>query len=240
MLELDDVAVQSLVPEPLQTVESPAAFMKALPKYDSDMDALLQAAEAEDECLRFVGEQRCRQAQPHCCTMCVNQRHMTQPCKMTCEQSMQLLLQSALLGAATVQSLFCRQCYCPSMCPCMGTACRPWDTAVVRGQQQTCLALAAWHARLSALLTWSQAAAVAILLSDALSGHFLHPALCRRGGCGQPQRQRGVETIPQEPPFCAAEWQRQHHRLHHPEICRPAPHSQVSCVYGPWSTSRHA
>ena len=61
MLELDDVAVQSLVPEPLQSAESPAAFMKALPEYDSDMDELLQAAEAEDECLRFVGEQRCRQ-----------------------------------------------------------------------------------------------------------------------------------------------------------------------------------
>ena len=62
MLELDDVAVQSLVPEPLQSAESPAAFMEALPEFDSDMDELLQDAEAEDECLRFVGEQRCRRA----------------------------------------------------------------------------------------------------------------------------------------------------------------------------------
>ena len=58
MLELDDVAVQSLVPEPLQAEESPAAFMKALPEFDGEMDAQLQAAEAEDQCLRFVGKQQ--------------------------------------------------------------------------------------------------------------------------------------------------------------------------------------
>ena len=56
MLELHHVAVHSLVPEPLQSAESPAAFMKALPEFDSEMDAQLQAAEAEDQCLRFVGE----------------------------------------------------------------------------------------------------------------------------------------------------------------------------------------
>ena len=114
MLELEDVAVQSLVPEPLQAAESPAAFMQALPEFDSDMDALLQAAEAEDECLRFVGEQRWGDKESTVCMMCVDQRHMAQPCKMTCEQSWpQLVSQSALLGAAIVQSLFCRQCSCP-------------------------------------------------------------------------------------------------------------------------------
>ena len=111
----------------------------------------------------------------------------------------------------------------------MGALCCPIDKwQWSRGQQQTCLALAAWHASISALLTQHQAAVVAAMLFDALNCHSFHLPLCRRGGCGQWQRRCGVETIPQEPPFCPAKWQRQHHRLHHSEICRPAPHSQVS------------
>ena len=73
MLELDDVAVQSLVPEPLQAAELPAAFMKALPEFDGDMDAQLQAAEAEDQCLRFVGKQQLVQTSSQNCMMCVQQ-----------------------------------------------------------------------------------------------------------------------------------------------------------------------
>lgn len=74
MLELGEVAVQSLVPEPLQSAETPAAYMKALPEFDSDMDAQLQAAEAEDQCLRFVGEQQRKQT-ARICMVCVKQWH---------------------------------------------------------------------------------------------------------------------------------------------------------------------
>ena len=54
-VDLEDVPVHSLVPEPLREVESVAAFMQELPKYDGEMAALLQDAEAAGECLRFVG-----------------------------------------------------------------------------------------------------------------------------------------------------------------------------------------
>ena len=104
--------------------------------------------------------------------------------------------------------------------------------AVVKRAATDVFDATAWHASLSALLTQNQAAVVAAKLFDALDCHSFHLRLCRRGGCGQWQRQCGVETIPQEPPFCPAERQRQHHRLHHSEICRPAPHSQVSHVFG--------
>lgn len=55
-LELSDVAVQSLVPEPLQNVESAADFMQQLPQYDADLARQVSDAEAAGECLRFVGK----------------------------------------------------------------------------------------------------------------------------------------------------------------------------------------
>ena len=48
--------MHSLVPEPLQGVESVAEFMEELPKYDGDMAAQLKEADEAGECLRFVGE----------------------------------------------------------------------------------------------------------------------------------------------------------------------------------------
>ena len=54
-VDLEDVPVHSLVPEPLREVESVTDFMQELPKYDGEMAALLQDAEAAGECLRFVG-----------------------------------------------------------------------------------------------------------------------------------------------------------------------------------------
>lgn len=60
-LELDDVPVQSLVPEKLQNWEPPAgvpladAFINELKNFDDDMTALLDEAEAANEVLRFVG-----------------------------------------------------------------------------------------------------------------------------------------------------------------------------------------
>lgn len=55
-MELEDVPVHSLVPAPLQTIESVSEFMTLLPEYDDDMAAQLADAEASGECLRFVGE----------------------------------------------------------------------------------------------------------------------------------------------------------------------------------------
>jgi aspartokinase/homoserine dehydrogenase 1 len=55
-IELADVPVHSLVPEPLREVESVAEFMRELPKYDGDMATQLQEAEDAGECLRFVGK----------------------------------------------------------------------------------------------------------------------------------------------------------------------------------------
>jgi aspartokinase/homoserine dehydrogenase 1 len=60
-LELDDVPVESLVPEKLRNWEPPAgavladAFIDELKNYDDEMTALLDAAEAANEVLRFVG-----------------------------------------------------------------------------------------------------------------------------------------------------------------------------------------
>ena len=49
--------MDSLVPEPLQATDSVAKFMEELPKYDADMAAQLEEADAAGECLRFVGMQ---------------------------------------------------------------------------------------------------------------------------------------------------------------------------------------
>ena len=55
-IELDDVPVDSLVPEPLREISSVSDFMQRLPEFDGDMAKQLEDAEAADECLRFVGE----------------------------------------------------------------------------------------------------------------------------------------------------------------------------------------
>jgi len=54
-LELSDVPIQSLVPEPLRDVESVDEFMKELPKYDGDILKQQEAAAAAGEVLCFVG-----------------------------------------------------------------------------------------------------------------------------------------------------------------------------------------
>lgn len=52
-VELGDVPVESLVPEPLRAVSSSAEYMQRLPDYDSEMAERLQQAEASGECLRW-------------------------------------------------------------------------------------------------------------------------------------------------------------------------------------------
>jgi aspartokinase/homoserine dehydrogenase 1 len=61
-LELDDVPVESLVPEKLRNWEPPAgavlgdAFVQELVNYDDEMTALITEADAANQVLRFVGE----------------------------------------------------------------------------------------------------------------------------------------------------------------------------------------
>lgn len=55
-IELDDVPVDSLVPEPLRDIQDVGEFMEKLPQYDRDMARQLEEAESADECLRFVGK----------------------------------------------------------------------------------------------------------------------------------------------------------------------------------------
>mmetsp|Transcript_36478 Transcript_36478/g.89999 ORF Transcript_36478/g.89999 Transcript_36478/m.89999 type:complete len:953 (-) Transcript_36478:188-3046(-) len=54
-LELEDIPVQSLVPEALRATASVEEFMKELPKYDQDMAAQTAEAAAAGEKLRYVG-----------------------------------------------------------------------------------------------------------------------------------------------------------------------------------------
>lgn len=54
-VELADVPVCSLVPEPLRGAASVDDFMARLPEFDGDIAEQLAAAEAAGECLRFVG-----------------------------------------------------------------------------------------------------------------------------------------------------------------------------------------
>jgi aspartokinase/homoserine dehydrogenase 1 len=54
-LELDDVEVESLVPEDLRGNGAPAAFLDALEAHDEAMTQLLKEAQAQDAVLRFVG-----------------------------------------------------------------------------------------------------------------------------------------------------------------------------------------
>jgi len=53
-LELDDVAVDGLVPAPLQD-GSVDTFLERLPEHDADMTKILRDAQAENKVLRFVG-----------------------------------------------------------------------------------------------------------------------------------------------------------------------------------------
>ena len=55
-MELGDVPVHSLVPSALSDIKSVGDFMQMLPEYDDDMAQQLAEAEAQSECLRFVGE----------------------------------------------------------------------------------------------------------------------------------------------------------------------------------------
>lgn len=67
-LELSDVAVQSLVPEPLQSVASAEEFMQRLPDFDAELAQQVSEASDAGEVLRFVGKSatpcslRCLQA----------------------------------------------------------------------------------------------------------------------------------------------------------------------------------
>ncbi|GJP38390.1 hypothetical protein CLOM_g22833 [Closterium sp. NIES-68] len=54
-LELADVPVQSLVPQPLQNVASVDEFLSRLPDFDSEITNKLKEAQAANEVLRFVG-----------------------------------------------------------------------------------------------------------------------------------------------------------------------------------------
>jgi aspartokinase/homoserine dehydrogenase 1 len=54
-IELSDVPIQSLVPEPLRDIESVDEFMKELPKYDGDILSKQEEAAAAGEVLCFVG-----------------------------------------------------------------------------------------------------------------------------------------------------------------------------------------
>lgn len=54
-LELSDIPVQSLVPEPLKACKSAEEFMQQLPKYDEELAKQRNTAEATGEVLRYVG-----------------------------------------------------------------------------------------------------------------------------------------------------------------------------------------
>ncbi|EPS58260.1 hypothetical protein M569_16554, partial [Genlisea aurea] len=54
-LELSDIPVQSLVPDPLKGCATVDEFMNQLPQYDGDMAKQRQDAEAAGEVLRYVG-----------------------------------------------------------------------------------------------------------------------------------------------------------------------------------------
>ncbi|KAK4433596.1 Bifunctional aspartokinase/homoserine dehydrogenase, chloroplastic [Sesamum alatum] len=54
-LELSDIPVKSLVPEPLKDSSSVEEFLQQLPRYDQDLAKQRQVAEASGEVLRYVG-----------------------------------------------------------------------------------------------------------------------------------------------------------------------------------------
>lgn len=59
MVELEDVHVESLVPEPLRQTSSVEEFMERLAEFDDEMGQKLADAEAAGECLRYVGTVDC-------------------------------------------------------------------------------------------------------------------------------------------------------------------------------------
>lgn len=54
-LELSDIPVESLVPEPLKACASAEEFMQKLPEFDHELTNKRQAAEEDGDVLRFVG-----------------------------------------------------------------------------------------------------------------------------------------------------------------------------------------
>jgi bifunctional aspartokinase / homoserine dehydrogenase 1 len=54
-LELSDIPVESLVPEPLRALTTSAEYMARLPDFDADMGSRLEAARAAGDVLRYVG-----------------------------------------------------------------------------------------------------------------------------------------------------------------------------------------
>lgn len=54
-LELDDIPVESLVPEPLRSAATAEEYLARLPEFDAAMAARLSEAEARGEVLRYVG-----------------------------------------------------------------------------------------------------------------------------------------------------------------------------------------
>lgn len=48
--------VRSLIPKPLESVQSAAEFLEKLPEYDADLDKLRKEAAAEKKVLRFIGK----------------------------------------------------------------------------------------------------------------------------------------------------------------------------------------
>ena len=59
MLELDDVSVESLVPEALQHCQSTSEFMERLPEFDEELTKKVLEAESRGEVLRYVGVVDC-------------------------------------------------------------------------------------------------------------------------------------------------------------------------------------
>ena len=59
MLELEDVVVESLVPEPLKKCNSTAEFLEKLPEFDEELTNKVLDAENKGEVLRYVGVVDC-------------------------------------------------------------------------------------------------------------------------------------------------------------------------------------
>ena len=80
-MKLEDVPVHSLVPAALADISSVSDFMQMLPEYDDDMAQQLAEAEAQDECLRFVGEHTVLQP---LVWRILSRRGVTAGCTLTC------------------------------------------------------------------------------------------------------------------------------------------------------------
>ena len=55
MVEMDDIPVESLVPEPLRALKGGDEYMARLPEFDADMEIKLREAEATGEVRRLRG-----------------------------------------------------------------------------------------------------------------------------------------------------------------------------------------